>query len=203
MDELRAQTGLGRATISEAARLLEERGTVDVRPGRGGGLFVAAAGPFVRLRHTLLAVDHDRDQVAHAIAVRDALEDLIATDAASHRDEDDIRELRSIITEMETTANDRGAFLSVNWKLHRRIAEITPNELASGVYLSMMAHAVGRPSHADTATADDEPSYLELRIHVHAELVESIASGDAARTSAAVAAHRALAIPARRARSAG
>jgi len=50
MEELRAQTGYGRATIGETVRLLAERGSVEVRPGRGGGLFAAPVSPVVRLR---------------------------------------------------------------------------------------------------------------------------------------------------------
>ncbi|MFW6775057.1 FadR/GntR family transcriptional regulator [Nocardioides sp. CPCC 205120] len=193
MDELREQTRLGRATISEAARLLTERGTVDVRPGRGGGLFVAEAGHVVRLRHTLLAAGQDAASVANALAVRDALEELIDTDAARHRTVDDIDALQAIVRRMREDATTREAFLRENWELHSRIAEITPNDLARSVYLAAMAQAVGLPSHADSVTAADEGAYLLFRVDVHAELVDAIASGDVARTSRAVAAHRAVA----------
>ena len=81
MDELREQTGYGRSTIGETVRLLSERGTVEVRPGRGGGLFVAAISPVVRLRRTLLTVTEGGSTVSDAIAVREALEELIAVDA--------------------------------------------------------------------------------------------------------------------------
>lgn len=192
MEELREQTRLGRATISEAARLLIERGTVDVRPGRGGGLFVAEAGHVVRLRHTLLAAGQDAAGVANALAVRDALEELIDTDAARHRTVQDIDELQVIIRRMRAEATTRETFLRDNWELHSRIAEITPNDLARNVYLSTMAQAVGLPSQADDATAADEEAYLASRLEIHAELVDAIASGDVARTSRAVVAHRAI-----------
>lgn len=192
MEELREQTRLGRATISEAARLLIERGTVDVRPGRGGGLFVAEAGHVVRLRHTLLAAGQDAAGVANALAVRDALEELIDTDAARHRTVRDIDDLQVIIRRMRAEATTRETFMRDNWELHSRIAEITPNDLARNVYLSTMAQAVGLPSHADDATAADEEAYLASRLEIHAELVDAIASGDVARTSRAVVAHRAI-----------
>ena len=192
MEELREQSRLGRATISEAARLLTERGTVDVRPGRGGGLFVAEAGHVVRLRHTLLAAGQDAAGVANALAVRDALEELIDTDAARHRTVEDIDALQAIVRRMRADATTRETFLRENWELHSRIAEITPNELARSVYLSTMEQAVGLPSHADAATAADEASYLASRVDIHAELVDAIASGDAARTTQAVIAHRAI-----------
>ncbi|MFG2881651.1 FadR/GntR family transcriptional regulator [Streptomyces sp. NPDC048297] len=192
MDELRKQSRLGRATISEAARLLTERGTVDVRPGRGGGLFVASAGSVVRLRHTLLAAGQDAVSVANALAVRDSLEELIDTDAARHRTAEDIAELREIVTYIRANGTTREAFMRDNWTLHTRIAAITPNDLARSIYLSTMEQAVGLPTQADAATASDEGDYLAARMDVHEELVEAIASGDITRTSRAVVAHHAI-----------
>jgi GntR family transcriptional repressor for pyruvate dehydrogenase complex len=37
------------ATLTEAVRLLQERGLVTVRPGPKGGIFVARPDPFARL----------------------------------------------------------------------------------------------------------------------------------------------------------
>lgn len=195
MDELREQTGLGRATISEAARLLSERGTVDVRLGRSGGLFVARSGAaVVRMRHTLLSVSQDPARVRDALAVRDALEELIDVDAALHRTDRDVRDLEAVMESMRERATSRAEFLQANWELHRRIAEITPNEIARSVYLGTMAQVEGLPGRPDADTADDV-AYLGERVDVHAELVAAIAAGDAARTSRAVEAHRALTAP--------
>ncbi|TQM43841.1 GntR family transcriptional regulator [Pseudonocardia cypriaca] len=194
MDELREQTGLGRATISEATRLLAERGTVDVKLGRSGGLFVAQPAAVVRLRHTLLSVSQDPARVRDALAVRDALEELIDVDAALHRTDRDVRDLESIVTTMREQSSTRSDFLQANWALHRRIAEITPNELARDVYLGTMAQVESLPGRPDADTADDA-AYLSARVDIHAELVAAIAAGDALRTSRAVGAHRALTSP--------
>ncbi|WP_205347005.1 FadR/GntR family transcriptional regulator [Pseudonocardia broussonetiae] len=194
MDELREQTGLGRATISEAARLLSERGAVDVRLGRSGGLFVAQPAAVVRMRHTLLSVSQDPARVRDALAVRDALEELIDVDAALHRTDRDVRDLDAIMASMRERATSRADFLQANWELHRRIAEITPNEIARSVYLGTMAQVEGLPSRPDADTADDA-AYLGTRVDVHAELVAAITAGDVPRTSRAVEAHRALTSP--------
>ncbi|NMO00682.1 FadR family transcriptional regulator [Gordonia sp. TBRC 11910] len=192
MDELREQTRLGRASISEAARLLAERGTVDVRPGRGGGLFVAQSGTVVQLRHTLLSVSSDPQSVADAVVVRDALEEAVDVDAAEHCTAGDAADLYRIVADMERHASDRESFLRANWTLHRRIAEITRNTFAKGVYLSAMAHVEGLPSQPDRDTAADDSGYLHERVDVHVELVRAITANDAARTKRAVAAHRAV-----------
>lgn len=192
MLELREQTGYGRATIGETVRLLSERGTVEVRPGRNGGLFVAALNPVVRLRRTLLTVTQSSSTVSDAIAVREALEELIALDAARHCSADDVADLRECMRDMEAHGDDLGAFLAANWMLHERIAAVTPNELARGVYVGTIRCVAELAVHAETEEKDDAGEYLATRVAVHAELVEAIVSGDLERTRAAVEAHRGI-----------
>ncbi|MBJ7602786.1 MAG: FadR family transcriptional regulator [Candidatus Dormibacteraeota bacterium] len=190
MEELRAQIGYGRATIGEAARLLTERGSVEVRPGRGGGLFVAQATPVVRLRQTLLTVRHGATTVAHAIAVRDALEELIALDAAANRTDQDIRDLEMCLDVMRRAGDDLEQFLHANWSLHERIAAVTPNDLARAMYLGMMRCIAELSVRADREMASTPSDYLAQRMVVHEELVAAIRLGDEERARAAVAAHR-------------
>lgn len=194
MDELREQTGYGRSTIGETARLLSERGTVEVRPGRGGGLFVAAISPVVRLRRTLLTVTDGGSTVSDAIAVREALEELIAVDAARHCTSDDIADLRACMGDMEAHGDDWAAFLACNWSLHERIAAITPNDLARGVYVGTIRCVAELAVPVGTEQQDDATDYLALRVAVHAELVDAIVSGDLERTRGAVEAHRGISL---------
>jgi len=189
MEELRAQTGYGRATIGETARLLTERGSVEVRPGRGGGLFVAHASPVVRLRQTLLTVPQGAATVADAIAVRDALEELIALDAAANRTEQDIRDLEECLQEMRRD-DDLEHFLHANWSLHERIAAVTPNHVARAMYVSVMRCIEELSVRADRAAPATPSDYLARRLAVHEELVAAIRLGDKERTRTAIEAHR-------------
>lgn len=193
MDDLRAQTGLARQTISEAARLLAERGTVEIRPGRGGGLFVAPVSPVVRLRHTLLTVPTGSSTVVHAIAVREALEELIDTDAARLRSPADVRDLRREVASLRRAATSPERFMPANWALHERIAQITTNSLAQAVYLGMLRCIADLSTGATTDDRTDSGSYLQLRLRVHADLVKAIIAGDVEQTTEAVREHQALA----------
>jgi DNA-binding FadR family transcriptional regulator len=192
MDEFRDQSGFGRATISEAARLLSDRGTVEIRPGRGGGLFVASPNPVVRLRHTLLTVRQEPTTVADAIAVRESLEQLICTDAAQHHTPADIAALRKLLTQLKRAATSTDRFMRANWVLHQRIAEITRNHLARAVYLSMTQCIADLSAHADPDSEERPEDYLARRVEIHTELVEAIASGDVERTIAATERHHGL-----------
>jgi GntR family transcriptional repressor for pyruvate dehydrogenase complex len=189
MEELREQTGYGRATIGETCRLLAERGVVDVRPGRGGGLFVAKVSPVVRLRQTLLTVPQGATTVAHAIAVRDALEELVALEAAAHRTDRDIRDLDACLDAMRRSGDDLEGFLHANWSLHERIAEITSNDLARALYVALIRAITELSVRADPE-ASTNSAYLAERMAVHEELVEAIRLSDVDRVRAAVAAHR-------------
>lgn len=192
MDEFRERSGFGRATISEAVRLLADRGAAEIRLGRGGGLFVADPNPVVRLRRTLLTVREQPTTVADAIAVREALELLITIDAARHRTPRDIAALRKLLTRLKRSATSTDGFMRANWALHERIAEITHNHLARAVYLGMTHCIADLASHADPDHEDRPDGYLELRVEIHTELVEAIAAGDIERTTAATDRHRGL-----------
>ncbi|MFI5957660.1 FadR/GntR family transcriptional regulator [Cryptosporangium sp. NPDC051539] len=189
MEELRAQTGFGRATIGETARLLSERGSVVVRPGRGGGLFVAHGSPVVRLRQTLLTVPQGDATVADALAVRDALEELVVWGAAQHRSDQDLHELEICLEVMRRGSDDLERFLRANWSLHERIAAITPNQLARAVYLGTVKCIAELSVRADSETRSTPPTYLADRLAVHEELVEAIRSRDEHAVKVAVAKH--------------
>ncbi len=194
IDALKARTGFARSTVAEAIRILTDRGLAEIRPGRTGGLFATAAGPLVRIRHTLLAVTDAPASVIEAVAVREALEVLIDVDAAQHRTRADITDMKKLLGRLKSAAaKGRTEFLLANWDLHERIARISPNATASALYLSMM-HFVRE--HAVEATHDDDPesaaAWLHLRREIHEELVTAIVAGDVARVKVAVEQHAGL-----------
>jgi DNA-binding FadR family transcriptional regulator len=191
---LRERSGFARSTVAEAIRLLADRGLAEIRPGRGGGLFATAAGPMVRIRHTLLSVTDAPTSVAEAVAVREALEVLVDSDAATHRTPADVKDIKRLLTRLKAAAG-RGTtdFLLANWDLHERIALISPNQTASALYLSMTRFV---REHAVAATHDDDPksaaAWLHVRVETHEELVAAIVDGDVPRVKAAVAKHAGL-----------
>jgi len=194
IDALKARTGFARSTVAEAIRLLTDRGLAEIRPGRSGGLFATAAGPMVRIRHTLLAVTDAPASVAEAVAVREALEVLIDVDAAKHRTPADITDMRRLLKRLAAAAaQGRTQFLLANWDLHERIALISPNQTASALYLSMTRFV---REHAVAATTDDDPAtavdWLRLRLETHENLVGAIIAGDVAATKKAVDEHAGL-----------
>lgn len=191
IESWRASSGYARASVSEALRLLVDRGVVEIRPGRGGGVFVARTGPVVRLRHTLISVHGEATTLADAIAIRESLEPLLVLDAARSRTGAHLRRLRAQLGRLERALDDHDAFLRAVWALHELIAAITPNEMLRAIYLTMM-QVIGE--HAERAVSDAEAldqaeEYRMHRLAVHRELVDAIEAGDLERASRAVAAH--------------
>lgn len=189
MEELRIKTGYGRATVSEAVRLLRDRGSIEIRPGRNGGLFVAAANPVVRLRHTLLTVQEETSTVEDALAVREALEGLIAADAARHGTKSDAADLRKLLNTMRRAMRNTDRFMRANWALHERVAQITPNELLKGVYLGTTRYVAESSTSADSDEPARQDTYLEARFQIHCDLVDAIIAKDVDAARAAVARH--------------
>ncbi len=191
IESWRASSGFARASVSEAVRLLVDRGVVEIKPGRGGGVFVARTGPVVRLRHTLISVHGEATTLADAIAIREALEPLLVLDAVRSRTATQARALRRRLAKLESALDDHDAFIRAVWVLHEQIAAITPNEMLRAIYLTMM-HIISDHSEAVMSDSHDArlaEGYREHRLAVHRELVDAIDAGDLERASRAVAAH--------------
>lgn len=185
LDSLRSETGFGYATVSEAVRLLRDRGVLEIRPGRGGGLFAAETGPAVRLRHTLLGVTENAAAVADAIELREHLELLIDAAAARHRTDGDVSDLRKLLAAMKSAATG-AEFIRLNWALHERIAVICPNEMARAVYIGTLGHLATTSPRIDDS---DAKGYRLKRYRIHVALVDAIASGDESTVREVVSRH--------------
>lgn len=192
LDEIRAEVGFARTTVSEAVRLLRERGALEIRPGRGGGLFVAAETPVVRLRRTLLGANGSDRAVRDAIELRESLEEPIALAAAAACTPADGRRLAEAAAELALTGDDFDAFIERNWHLHELIAELCPNTMMSAVYASCLGYLTrSEYSYDDGATGAGEAvaDYIARRSAAHVELVAAIRSADPERIRAAVRIH--------------
>lgn len=187
-EELRGEFKVAVATFNEALRMLESRGVVDLRPGPGGGVFVAHPPALVRLGHKMLALDSDSASVASGLAVRNALEPLVASEALAHHTPADIAELRALAAQMARTA-DPADYLRVNWTLHRRMVRISPNELLVEIYQGLLDLA---EEHLRGVQQADPGMSASDGAAVHTALVEALAAGDRAALAAAVRDHAQL-----------
>lgn len=144
--ELRRVHDVAAATMTEAVRLLEQRGLVEVRKGRAGGVFVAAPSPQARL--SALGVNGDPHDPRHVRQVRQALEVALVDDAARACGELDARELEFLLERLADRTGDPPAYADARHALHRRLAGSAANPLLRGLYLTLLDLDDAAPSDA-------------------------------------------------------
>jgi DNA-binding FadR family transcriptional regulator len=172
-------------TVNEAVILLETRGVVEARPGPGGGLFVAAPAPHVRLDLVLRELTADSPEIGDCLSVRSALEPPLCFDAARNCEPSDAADLREILAAMRQGIAEPRALLHGDWRLHRRIAEIAANPLLRVLYLTTLDLVEEAADRAPDAAARGG----ERTLDVHEELVEALIAGQTARLARAVERH--------------
>jgi len=178
-DELRGTVGVSMGTLNEALRLLVNRGVITVRPGPGGGVFVNAPAPFVRLGNLMFALSSSNNSgIQDVVRVRDALEPQVIMDAALHRTSDDIRELRKLtkVASEQSRREDNRLDPQFFWALHRRIAMISPNTLLRGLYLGLIDFIEMRTGPMQPKQGDVD--YVATRIDLHRQIVDAIEARD-------------------------
>ncbi|MDW5594054.1 FCD domain-containing protein [Conexibacter stalactiti] len=184
-EDLRTRFRVAVGTVNEAIRSLEMRGLVEARPGPGGGVFVATPSPHVRLSHFTLGFRNGGASFADCLAVRNSLELLVATEAARYATDDDLAELREIVASMADDTDDPRAFLRRNWTMHRRMAEVSPNSLLTGIYSALLDIVENELDNVELDATFD----VRASIEVHRELVDAVESRDATRIAEAVRRH--------------
>jgi DNA-binding FadR family transcriptional regulator len=121
--EMQRQFGVGRNTIREALRLLELRGVIVIRSGRGGG-------PVVRLPRSTdlgealqLVLQFQGATLTDIIEARGLIEPMAAMAAATNIAEDDLARLQAANDSILANPNDEINFSKQNGLFHSVIGE--------------------------------------------------------------------------------
>lgn len=184
-EDLRKRFSVAVATVNEAVRLLEARGLIEARPGPGGGVFVSSREARVTLGHAVLGFSSGSTSYAECLEVRDALEPLVAYQAARYHRVADIRALGHALEQMEAATDDPVAFFKANWALHRQIAAVCRNAPLRSMYVALIDFLESSLDHAAIAGFDGE-----ALLRVHQDLVAAIDRGEGPHLDLALEAHR-------------
>ncbi len=186
--------GVAPATLGEAMRVLRARGVIEVRPGPGGGLFVAEQSPLIKLAHAVLALRQDGATVNDVLEVLDALDEAVMRDALAYRSDADVKELQALLAELTEVWHDPVAGLHCNWRLHRRIAAISPNEVLRTFYMHLVEYIEAESVGATTTNFDVMGFHPDTdeRLQTHKDLIEAIVDRDEPAMQRALVAHRTL-----------
>nr|WP_272953136.1 FCD domain-containing protein [Microbacterium sp. B19(2022)] len=133
--------------------------------------------------------------VNDVIKVLDALDEAVMHDAVLNRTDADIADLDAVMSDLADHWHDPIEGLHGNWRLHRRIAEISPNAVLRTFYLNLVDYIEGETAGAADEDALAVPGFrqdTDERLHIHEALIEAIRSSDVEAGRKAVLDHRTL-----------
>lgn len=125
--ELARQLGISMPTLRRALRVLQRSGVLDVRPGKGGGIFIASD----LLPHDVLAANIavETDAVVEILRGRRVLESAVTHVASEAATADDYGELERVLRLLAAHRDERDAMLRADAMFHSRIARAAHNRL--------------------------------------------------------------------------
>jgi GntR family transcriptional repressor for pyruvate dehydrogenase complex len=169
--ELMVQFGVGRSAVREAAKVLVQRGLVEVRPGKG--MTVSAPLGEVMTRQLITHLRMSRTSAAQLFEVRDLIETQIARSAAVHRTDEDMAYIREVMEEAEQTPDDPDAYRPLDLAFHQALARATHNP-----FYSLVVGAIFLLIRDSSLSPLRFSSTRKLVQKEHGELVRAIEQGD-------------------------
>lgn len=172
--QLVEQTGLSRATVREALRVLEVENLLHIRPGRGGGAFVHRPDHRSLANTVQLVIRGQRIRLESLHQTREAIEPTCAALAARHRTDKDLAELDAANADLVEAGADIPRFLRANIRWHNAVALAGANELLIG-FMSALSQSIYAATDLETFM-DEE--IRELTARAHARVTEAIREQD-------------------------
>jgi GntR family transcriptional regulator, transcriptional repressor for pyruvate dehydrogenase complex len=178
--ELKETFHISRGTLREALRVLEQKGLIEIRLGVGGGSVVRSVETDQVSESLGLLIRSQRVSLNHLGEFREALEGIIAAQAAERRTPEDVARLKALVAEARDCVDAgparRDEFLEADKRIHLAIAGATGNPLHVSVLASI--HDNIHRYYERFLSMDDtelDQNYRDLR-----ELVAAVARGSAA-----------------------
>src|SRR5579884_160960 len=165
--ELVARLGIGRTPVREALRRLAQERLIDVYPRRG-----------------MLVTTVDVRDLGRLCEVRAALEPEAARLAAERATQADVDEISSLLAELRASRKrDERALIALDRRIHSAIYRASHNQFLAETLEWYYTHALRIWMLALERTT------LSAAVHEHAELLEAIRRGNAARSAELMRAH--------------
>jgi GntR family transcriptional repressor for pyruvate dehydrogenase complex len=180
--ELAARFGVSRTAVREALKLLQERGLVEARTGRGS--YVADPGLATVTSSISVASQLQKGTLGDLLEARQCLETHTVTLACERATAEDIAIIQATIEGMDGQLDDAIKFIEIDSEFHSALAAAAHNPffLILGDALIDLIQAVRQVSGRVEGSTRRAQFY-------HHELLAAIKARDAARASALVAQH--------------
>ena len=175
--DLGTQSGLSRASVREALRILEGEGLISTRVGRNGGSAVVRPTSAAIERSVEIFIRGQGIRIEAVLETRSAIEPPSARFAAMHRTNADLEEIEKCQVRLEQASElgDISAYIRANLDWHVQVVRASHNELLIA-FIRAVSHSVY------LATDLDGFNSVEVRntvIHAHRRVMDAIKARDA------------------------
>lgn len=179
--ELSRTFGVGRSAVRDALKPLTLLGIIEVRQGDGTYLRATESELLPKAVEWGLLLGERR--AVDLVEARRHIEVALATLASQRRSEEDLRDMRRLLRQMQDAGSD-DEFIEADMAFHLRLAEAAGNSVLAGILTnirSLIQVWITRVTYAADSVA---PSYQE-----HVPIMEAVENGDPAAAAAAMGAH--------------
>lgn len=178
--DLGNQSGLSRASVREALRILEGEGLIATRIGRNGGSAVVRPSSATVERSVGIFIRGQRIRLEAVLETRAAIEPPSARFAALHRTDADLEEIFKSHAKLEqaSAAGDIPAYVRANLDWHVQVVRASHNELLIA-FISAVSQSVYLATDLDGFNSVDVRNSV---IQAHRRVMDALVArdGDAA-----------------------
>lgn len=170
---------IGRGTLREALRVLEQKGLIEIRLGTNGGAFVKGLTTEKISESLALLIRFQKVSLEHLAEFREGVEGNVVALAATRATRTDITEMRELLNEarlyMEKGVSNQDDFIRVDEHIHQVLARISKNP----VYISVLQtiHENIHPYFENFLPR--EPHIIEENFKDLSDIVEAVERKDA------------------------
>ena len=180
--ELADRFHVSRIVIREAMKILEDRGVVEVRAGRGT---ITVAPPPEGVKTSLLRLFRDQPiptlgEMEHMMELREVLEETVAGLAAVRATPEDLQRMGAALADMAATGRSVEETIEADLRFHVAVCEAAHNRFFEMVLDPLTQVFVQQIKLTDSYT---------VGVELHRQVMDKIAKGDP------VAARQAVAYP--------
>ena len=183
--ELALQSGLSRASVREALRILDIEGLISTRLGRNGGSAVRRPTQEVVARSVNLFIRGQKVLFRSLLETREALEPTCARLAALRRTDQGLGTLEELQRRLEASYHDLPAFLQANLEWHLAVARASQNELLAA-FMAAISDALHAGTDLENFNSDEVRAAV---IRAHRRVTDAIRGGDADAAARRMARH--------------